>query len=139
MASDRDDDALSWGGESDDPSYLDGARSAAPADVAEPEPVVPASATASALLVAYGVFGGVYLLYLLGWVLSVQRDTFTATGLFFEIMYQFGEFLAIVSPALWFGLVLLLTRGRRPALRLAWLAAGIVLLAPWPFILGSVT
>lgn len=137
MASDRDDDALTWGGESDDPSHLDGAGSAAKADVAGPEPSAPASATASALLVAYGIFGGVYLLYLIGWVISVQRDTFTATGLFFEIMYQFGEFLAIVSPALWFGLVLLLTRGRRPVLRVVWLVAGIVLLAPWPFLLGS--
>ncbi|GAB3138210.1 hypothetical protein [Marisediminicola antarctica] len=139
MASDRDDDALTWGGESDDPSYLDGAGSTAPADVAESEPSAPASATASALLVAYGIFGGVYLLYLIGWVISVQRDTFTASGLFFEIMYQLGEFLAIVSPAIWFGLVLLLTRGGRPALRVAWLVAGIVLLAPWPFILGSVS
>ncbi|MET3769474.1 hypothetical protein ABIB15_002176 [Marisediminicola sp. UYEF4] len=139
MASDRDDDALTWGGESDDPSYLDGARPTTPADVAGPEPEVPASATASTLLVAYGIFGGVYLLYLVGWVISVQRDTFTASGLFFEIMYQFGEFLAIVSPALWFGLVLLLTRDRRPALRVVWLVAGIVLLAPWPFILGSVS
>ncbi len=139
MASDRDDDALTWGGESDDPSYLDGAGSTTPADVAGPEPEVPASAAASTLLVAYGIFGGVYLLYLIGWVISVQRDTFTASGLFFEIMYQFGEFLAIVSPALWFGLVLLLTRGRRPALRVAWLVAGIVLLAPWPFILGSMS
>lgn len=137
MASDRDDDALTWGGESDDPSYLDGAGSTTPAAVAGPEPEL--SATASALLVAYGIFGGVYLLYLIGWVISVQRDTFTASGLFFEIMYQFGEFLAIVSPALWFGLVLLLTRGSRPALRVAWLVAGIVLLAPWPFILGSVS
>ncbi|MCY7326170.1 MAG: hypothetical protein LH605_08585 [Microbacteriaceae bacterium] len=139
MASDRDDDALTWGGESEDPSYLDGPGSTAPTDGVDPEPAVPASATASALLVAYGIFGGVYLLYLIGWVISVQRDAFTASGLFFEIMYQFGEFLAIVSPALWFGLALLLTRGRRPALRVAWLVAGIVLLAPWPFLLRSVS
>ena len=139
MASDRDDDALTWGGESDDPSYLDGAASTAPADVAEPAPAEPASAADSALLIAYGIFGGVYVLYLIGWILAVQRDTFTATGLFFEIMYQFGEFLAIISPALWFGLALLLTRGRRPALRIAWLVAGVVLLAPWPVILGSVS
>lgn len=139
MTPDRDDDALSWGGEVDDPSYLDGgapaapAREPAPADDARERP----AGTNPVLLVAYGILGGVYLLYSIGWVLSVQRNAFSASSLFTEIMYQFGEFLAIISPPLFFGLVFLLTRGRRPVTRLLLLAVGIALLAPWPFILGG--
>lgn len=140
MTSDRDDDALSWGGEVDDPSYLDGSSPAAgtaPAPDTDTDAGEPVARANPVLLVAYGVFGGVYLLYSIGWVLAVQRNAFAAANLFTEIMYQFGEFLAIISPLLFFGLVFLLTRGRRPAARLLLLAAGAALLAPWPFLVGG--
>ena len=129
----EDDEALTWGGDRD-PTHVEGQ----PASPVEPDGTpLTTSATSSVLLVAYGVFGGVYLLYIVGWVIGVQRDTFTSGNLFFEIMYQFGEFLAICSPVLWFGLVLILTRGRRAVIRVLWLVVGILLLAPWPFILSG--
>src|SRR5690554_994258 len=93
--------------------------------------------TSSAMLVVYGIFGGAYLLYIVGWIIAVQRDTFTQASLFSEIMYQFGEFLAIASPAIWLGAVLLLTRDGRVLPRVLWLLVGLLLLAPWPFILGA--
>ncbi|MBC7725536.1 MAG: hypothetical protein H7146_12470 [Burkholderiaceae bacterium] len=137
MTSDRDDDALSWGGEAEDPSYLDGPAAAADDAPAIVEALPATSALSSVLLVTYGILGGVYLLYSVGWIISIQRDTFTASNLFFEIMYQLGEFLAIAAPVLWIFLAFLLTRDRRAVLRLAWLVGGIVLLAPWPFILSG--
>ena len=147
MTESRDDDSLSWGGDVDDPSYLDGSTTAsadaadaddADADAAEVETEAPAtSAVGSAMLVTYGILGGVYLLYSIGWIVSVQRDTFTASNVFFEIMHQLGEFLAIAAPPVWFGLTFLLTPGRRPLVRLGWLVAGVLLLAPLPFILSG--
>jgi hypothetical protein len=129
----EDHDALSWGDEKD-PTHID-----APAkvrDSAEAAPTV-APATSSTMLVVYGIFGGAYLLYVVGWIVAVQRDTITMPTLFAEIMYQFGEFLAIASPALWIGAVLLLTAERKPIVRLLWLVLGLLVVAPWPFILGG--
>lgn len=141
MTESRDDDSLSWGGDVDDPSYLDGSKTPSDADAdadVDAETEAPAaSAVGSAMLVTYGILGGVYLLYSIGWIVGVQRDTFTASNVFFEIMHQLGEFLAIVAPPAWFGLTFLLTSGRRPLVRLGWLVAGVLLLAPLPFILSG--
>lgn len=143
MPSETDDDALSWGDEVDDSTHVHGVA-AAPVDGATSDSVAPAasvspSAGSSVLLVVYGVFGGVYLLFVIGWVIGVQRDTYTAPDLVSEIMYQFGEFLAIASPVLWFVTTLVLTRDRRAITRFLWLLAGVLMLAPWPFIVsGSV-
>lgn len=130
MREDQDGDALSWGDESD-PTHID-----APAESEATTPMI-APGTGSGILVLYGVFAGAYLLSLVGWIIAVQRDTITLPTLFGEIMYQFGEFLAIAAPAVWFITVLVLTRDRRPVVRLLLLAAGLVVVAPWPFILGA--
>ena len=106
MDDDPDADALSWG-EGDRPDPRRRCREPAGRH-AQPRP---APGTGSLLLVGYGVFAGVYLLYTIGWFAAVLRNTLTLAGLIPEIMYQFGEFLAIVAPALWLGAVLLLTRG----------------------------
>lgn len=89
------------------------------------------------MLIGYGIIGGINLLYMIGWVIAIQRDTFSQSSLFAEIMYQLGEFLAIASPAVWMVAVLILTRHSRPAVRLFLLVVGVLLLAPWPFILGG--
>lgn len=131
MSRDPDDDALSWGDERD-PTHVD-----APAEAPRAADPGGAPTTSSTMLVVYGIFGGAYLLYVLGWILAVQRDTYVQASLFAEIMYQFGEFLAIASPAVWLGAVLLLTRDSRAVTRVLWLLAGLLLVAPWPFILGG--
>ena len=133
MREDPDDDALSWGGETD-PTHVD-ARPAVQQDAIGNASVAPT--TSSTMLVVYGIFGGAYLLYVAGWIIAVQRDTITMPTLFAEIMYQLGEFLAIASPAIWVGAVLLLTADRRPPVRVLWLLVGLILVAPWPFILGG--
>jgi len=151
---DSDDEALSWDGESDS-SHVAGpkplrekperekpARPAKPGrasavdddvavdDDAEPRP------TSSLLVLAYGIIAGIYALYTVGWATTILRGTGTMTNLFAEIMFQFGEFLAIAAAPLWFASVLYLTRGRRPALRLIWLLVGLVLLVPIQSVMG---
>lgn len=147
MTADPDEEALAWSGETD-PSHIEGPKPAVgkpkagagttrvvelPADAAKPT-------TPAALLIAYGILGGVYLIYTLGWVITVQRlgaVRGASAELLTEIMFQFGEFLAIASPALWFAAVFLLTRGRKPFPRLLLLLIGVVVVLPWPFVLGA--
>ncbi|WP_400999241.1 DNA polymerase III subunit gamma/tau [Agromyces sp. GXQ0307] len=89
----------------------------------------------SAELVLLGVFGGVFLLYTLGWILTALRVTNTATDPVAWFMFALGLWLAVLAPALWFGVTFALTRGRVP-LRFTWLAIGAVVLLPVPFVAG---
>jgi len=92
--------------------------------------------TSSFLLVTYGIVAGVYGLYTVGWITTVLRGGGTMSTILGEVMFQFGEFLAIASAPLWFASAFYLTRDSRPVVRLAWLIAGLVLLVPIPFVLG---
>jgi hypothetical protein len=85
--------------------------------------------------VLLGVFGGVYLLYTLGWILSVLRVQNTAAEPLSQFMFALGMWLAVLAPALWFGVTFALTRGRARA-RLVWLLIGTVVLLPVAFVAG---
>lgn len=154
MTVDRREDALDWG-DPDDPSWVDpGAEDDVLAvdDPAEPDGGADQSVAASgahdaaaasapdrrraAIAAATGVLGGVYLVYSVGWILAVGTLPLQGATLLIEVMYQFGEFLAIIACALWFGTVMALTRGGRPAVRLGWLALGALVLVPWPLLLA---
>jgi len=89
----------------------------------------------SAELVLLGVFGGAFLLYTLGWILTALRVTNPATDPVGQFMFALGLWLAVLAPALWFGATFALTRGRVP-LRFTWLAVGAVVLLPVPFVAG---
>jgi hypothetical protein len=131
VAIDPEDDALLWGGETD-PTHIDAPPVDRPVDDTEfDEPGMSA-----ALLVTLGVFAGIFLLYIVGWIIAVQRTITPSTNLFFAFMYQLGEILAIAAPATWFVGVLVLARESRAGVRILLLLLGIVLLAPWPFIVG---
>lgn len=134
MSSQSDDDALRWG--DDDPSHVAGpsrasAGRSAPSSAAAAEP----RAASSAVLVGYGIIAGIFLLYCIGWFVAVQRDDFAQPGFFAEIMFQLGEFLAVASPLIWLGAVFALVT--RPAARLVWLGVGVLVLVPWPFVMGA--
>ena len=101
------------------------------AGVDEGSPAQPGSAE----LVLLGVFGGVYLLYTLGWILSVLRVQNTAAEPLSQFMFALGMWLAVLAPALWFGVTFALTRGRARA-RLVWLLVGAVVLLPIAFVAG---
>lgn len=124
-----DDDALSWAG--DEPKDTQPATRS----VLVEAPSAPRSMPAI-LVVTYGVIAGIYLIYTIGWVITVSRSLITLPTLFGEIMFQFGEFLAIASPAIWFAVVVVLTRNRPIALRLSALLLGLLVVIPWPFLLG---
>lgn len=132
---DGDDEALSWAGDREE-SHI--AAPAAPevVMVGAPDDEDDAPRTSAFVLVVYGILAGVYLLYTLGWITSVARSTLPVNDLLAGIMYQFGQFLAIASPALWLAAAVLLTRGRKPVVRLLWVVLGLVVVAPWPFLLG---
>jgi hypothetical protein len=129
MTAEPDEDALAWkGDEPVEPTKV----------LVEDEPAKPG--TPSLLLITYGVLGGVYLIYTIGWIITIQRLNGIRNGsteLLSEIMFQLGEFLAIASPALWLATVFLVTRDRKPILRLLGLLIGLVAVLPWPFVLGA--
>ncbi len=133
-----DDEALTWGGTTD-PSHDAGPATKKAKVDAAPAAAAPVTkqGPSSLLLISYGILGGMYLLYTVGWLVVVlngkldipQKDTLH------QIMYSVGEYLAIASPALWLLTVLLLTRKRKPLVRLLLLLLGVFLLIPWPFVL----
>ena len=133
MASAPDEEGLRWDGDGDDP--VEPVAKKRPATVADETVVAPA--TSSALLVTFGIIAGVYLLYTVGWVLAAFRTTSSSGDILVQIMFQFGQFLAIAGPALWFATVFVLTRTRKPGTRLLWLILGLLIFVPLPFILGG--
>ncbi len=99
---------------------------------AEPSPQERAP-MGNAALIATGVLGGVYALWTIGWIIGGLRLQGWRPFLVTDAMYQGSLWLAILAPALWFGTTFLLTRQSKPWVRFAWLAAGLILLVPWPF------
>ncbi|MBM7505127.1 DNA polymerase III subunit gamma/tau [Agromyces aurantiacus] len=157
---DDEDEALRWEGDDDatlapgwkrvgspaaapSPGAVEGAEGAtsdgatavsAIAEAGEPDETA-AAQPGSAELVLLGVFGGVYLLYTLGWILSVLRVQNAAQDPVSQVMFALGLWLAVLAPALWFGVTFALTRGRTRA-RLIWLLVGAVVLLPVAFVAG---
>lgn len=147
---DDEDEALRWEGD-DDATLAPGWRAVGtPVPVARPVDEADAAASVdrdtdaaaegadqpgSAELVLLGVFGGVYLLYTLGWILSVLRVQNPATDPVGQFMFALGLWLAVLAPALWFGVTFALTRGR-PRARLVWLLVGVVVTLPIAFVAG---
>ena len=89
----------------------------------------------NATLISLGLFGGIYLLYVIGWIIGGLRLQGTAVFLVTSAAYQFGLWLAVLAPVFWFGAVFVLTRSSPTWVRLVWLLAGAALLVPWPFIM----
>jgi hypothetical protein len=160
----RDDDALTWDGDDDptldvgaaapgesqplpagwnavgkgsetlDPSATkDETPDAVPASTPEDQPA--AAPMGNALLITIGVVGGIFLIYTIGWIIGGLRLEGTALFLVSPVAYQFGFWLAVAAPAVWFATVFLLTRASAAWVRIVWLIAGVVLLVPWPFIM----
>ena len=144
----EDDDALTWEG-ARDPSHYETpiAKPTKPAKAATPVPEAvdgadPSEATtlntvaSSALLISLGVFVGVYALYTIGWFVSWQKFSYTASDQLDQSAFLIQQLLAILAPPVWFATTLLLTRGRKPAVRLVWLLIGALALIPWSFTMG---
>jgi hypothetical protein len=86
--------------------------------------------------VLLAVFGALYAVWSIAWVLAiVASPTQPASSLLDAIMFQFGEFLAIVSAPVMFGVVWWLGSRHSRSARVAWLVGGLVVLTPVPLIL----
>jgi hypothetical protein len=163
VTADDDDDALNWAG-ARDPSHFETPVAVIPSKptraerkaartrpTADGEPLVEAeedeadaavdtrfgAVADGAVLISLGILGGIYLLYTIGWIISLQRLYYVATNPLDQGAFEVQQYLAIVAPALWFAAVLWFTRHHHPARRLIWLIVGAALLVPWPFVLGS--
>jgi hypothetical protein len=158
MARGTDDDALAWGGD-DDPTLEVGAKAdpgaAAPAALPKGYSAVGKGSEGvgriredgsvqmpgerapmgNATLITLGILGGVYLLYVIGWLIGGLRLQGRAEYLVTDVMYQGSFWLAVLAPLLWFATVFLLTMRAKPWVRITWLIAGVALLLPWPFVL----
>lgn len=149
----RDDDALSWGGD-DDPTLDTGSDrdAVAPAlpkgfdavgrgsetvgrlrsdgSVSMPDEPAPMG---NAMLITLGVFGGVYLLFAIGWLIGGLRLQSAALFVVSPAAYIPTFILAVLAAPVWFVTVLVTTRTKPAWLRTVWLLAGAALLVPWPF------
>lgn len=132
-----DDEALSWAGDDEQgragPRFRDvGAETSSAVIETDETPEAPGSRGRRAATVGFAV---PYLLLTIGWVLSVEQLSSGAVDVGYEIVWQFGEFLAMLSAPIWFAATLALTRDSRPLLRSGWLALGLGVLLPWPILL----
>ncbi|PPF24462.1 hypothetical protein C5D07_13175 [Rathayibacter tritici] len=160
---DEDDEALEWAGEGADPTLAAGearARRAQRAagssanragdsaandegDDSGDDDSADDAASSSALLIASGIAAGLYLLYAIAWAITATRQGPTVVQRFEpgdglgQGMYTLGLWLAVAAPPVWFAVVLLVTRDSRVRARVLWLVAGLVLLAPLPFLKGA--
>jgi hypothetical protein len=133
---DEDEDAFHWAG--DEVSGREGARlpgpqtpdaAAAPADDA-PSVVPPRSPGTAAVTALSAVL---YLALTVGWILATGYTSAGVTDVFPQVLWQFGEFTAIIAAPIWFGTTLLLTAGRL-GVRAGFLALGLGVLLPWPLL-----
>jgi hypothetical protein len=151
VSGEDDDEALTWAG-GRDPSHYETPEPKAPKPtraVAKPTPnsaLADADADAVAdelppsmsavVLVCLGVLGGIYALYTVGWFVSFQRLVYVPTDALELITFKAQQVLAILAAPLWFIVTTLVTRERKPAIRLLWLLIGALALVPWSFTLG---
>ena len=95
------------------------------------------------LLAITVVFGALYLAYEVAWILAIQGAggalAANSGGAFENFLASVGNFLALLAAALWFVVTVQLTRGGRRIHRIGFLALGLGLLLPWPFLSGLVT
>ena len=138
-------DALSWAGDED--RLTTGSPASAKRDAGGASSVKRAKKTAesaetseqpsglsSAALIGFGVFGGIYLLFTVAWLITALRNpTQIADGLG-NAMFQFGVWLSVAAPAIWFGAVLYLGKDKRVSARLLFLLIGALALIPWPYV-----
>jgi hypothetical protein len=140
-----DDDALHWAGDEARGQAAPRLRDAGTAsDAPEPEfdelpdADAPRTPAERALLAGTIVFGLAYLALSIGWISSAQLLIYPGVDLIGEIMWQFGEFLGMLAPALWFAAAFTLTSesvARRGRKRMLGLLVGALVLVPWPALL----
>lgn len=77
------------------------------------------------------LFALLYLVLTVGWILGTGYTSAGTAQLLPQILWQFGEFTAIIAAPLWFGTTVLLTPWRL-GVRVGFLLLGLGVLLPWP-------
>lgn len=131
-----DKDALTWAG--DDDRVQDGAtpsneKNTTPSPSGE-KAETHTSSMNSVALIGFGVFAGVYLLYSVAWLITAVNNPREFMDALAQFMFQLGLWFAVAAPALWFTGVLLFVPRIAWVKSLLWLAAGALVLVPWPYI-----
>lgn len=135
LGDEDDDEALRWAGDEErgrDAPNLRGSEPPAEVPLEHEQETAPGSRGRAAATVAFVL---PYLLYAVAWIFAAQNLSSGSSSLQAEVLWQFGEFLTILAAPLWFAATLILTRDLRPLARVGWLALGLAVLIPWPFVL----
>jgi hypothetical protein len=138
-------DALSWAGDDDrltTGSPLSAKRDAGGASSVKkskptknaPENSDQPSGLSSAALIGFGIFAGIYLLFSVAWLITALRNPTQIADALGNAMFQFGLWLSVAAPAIWFGAVLYVGKNKKVATRLLFLLLGVVVLIPWPYV-----
>jgi hypothetical protein len=88
----------------------------------------------SAALIGFGIFGGIYLLFFVAWLITALRNPTQIADPLGNGMFQFGLWLSVAAPAIWFGAVLYLGKNKKVSTRLLFLLLGVAVLIPWPYV-----
>jgi hypothetical protein len=136
-------DALSWAGDDDrltTGSPLSAKRDARgassvkqPGKQGDTDSVEP-SGLSSVALIGFGIFAGIYLLFSVAWLITALRNPTQIADVLGNAMFQFGLWLSVLSPAIWFGAVLYLGKNKKVSTRLLFLLLGAAVLIPWPYV-----
>jgi hypothetical protein len=153
----HDDEALQWAGDNDErlsqssspktprrrggASAVSGEPIVASASVSQPpradETGDEAPGLSSFALLAFGVVGGIYLLFSVAWLITVLRNPTQFDDPLGNFMFVAGLWMALAAPAAWFGAVLFLGRAKPAWVRLVFLVLGAAAVIPWPFIVWA--
>jgi hypothetical protein len=141
----HEDDALSWAGDEDrlvtgapvsakrearGASSVNNKSSSAEAAHSDQAP----SGLSSVALVGFGIFGGVYLLYSVAWLITALRNPTQIADPLGNAMFVLGLWLSVAAPALWFSAVLYLGKSSSVAKRMLFLLLGALVFIPWPYL-----
>lgn len=133
-----DEEAFRWAG--DEVSGREGARVPASTAAAEgadarsapdDEPAPAGRSRRRGMTLITLLFGLLYLALTVGWILGTGYTSAGTTQLLPQLLWQFGEFTAIIAAPMWFGTTVLLTPWRL-GVRAGALALGLGVLLPWP-------
>lgn len=141
----HEDDALSWADDED--RLVTGAPQSAKRDARGASSVNSSTKEAadgtddnvqtglsSIALVGFGIFGGIYLLSSVAWLITALRNPTQIADPLGNGMFVLGLWLAVAAPSLWFAAVLYLGSHSSVSKRMVFLLLGAFVLIPWPYL-----
>ena len=85
------------------------------------------------------LFAGLYAVWSIAWVIAIAAlPDQPASSVLDAVMYQFGEFLALIATPLWLGATWILTQTGSGRGRVLVLVLGLIVLFPFPLVLPAV-